>query len=95
MNAKIAAANAERDAKNAQWWRDYNAYLLTDKWAAKRRAVLQRDKGICQACLSRPAKQCHHLTYAHVFDEPLFDLIAVCIPCHDKITKMDRERRNA
>lgn len=96
---RIKALEDERRARarieNDAWWRDYNAYLKSDKWKRKRAAILERDKGICRACQSRPATQCHHLTYAHVFDEPLFDLVAVCAPCHDKITAMDRERRNA
>ena len=75
-----------------EFWQEYKKYLSSDKWKAKRKAVIKRDV-ICQACLSRPAKQAHHLTYSHVFDEPLFDLVGVCVPCHDKITAMDRERR--
>ena len=35
----------------------------------------------------------HHITYAHVFDEPLFDLRAVCRPCHERLTARDRENR--
>jgi hypothetical protein len=37
------------------------------------------------------ASQVHHLTYKHLRNEPLFELISVCVPCHDAITAMDRE----
>jgi 5-methylcytosine-specific restriction endonuclease McrA len=63
----------------------YVDYLKSDKWLAKRRAVLERDGGICQACLIRAATQIHHKTYKRVGDEALFDLVAVCAPCHEKI----------
>jgi phage terminase large subunit GpA-like protein len=78
--------------KNAAWWTWYSDYLETDKWKLKSRKVIERDV-VCQACLASPAQQAHHLTYDHVGNEPLFDLIGVCVRCHDKITAMDRERR--
>ena len=43
----------------------------------------------------RTASDVHHLTYAHWRNEPLFDLISVCRPCHEQITQMDREGRRA
>lgn len=86
---------ARREQVSLEWWSKYNAYLLTPKWRAKREAVMRRDNGVCQACLSARASDVHHLTYDHLFDEPLFDLIAVCRPCHDRITAMDRAKRGA
>jgi len=83
----------KRDAENEAWWRRYNLYLKTPRWARKRDAVLRRDGRTCQACLSREATQVHHITYAHVCDEPLFELVSVCKPCHEKITEMDRNGR--
>ena len=83
----------ETDQQNAEWWEAYETYLATDKWKRKRSAVLKRDGFICQACLTRRASQCHHLTYKHVFNEPLFELVAVCEVCHDKITALDRAGR--
>ena len=81
-----------RDAENAAWWTKYNAYLASPKWKAKSAAVIRRDVA-CRACGAAGATEAHHLTYAHVFDEPLFDLVGVCHGCHDRITAMDRERR--
>jgi 5-methylcytosine-specific restriction endonuclease McrA len=71
-----------------RWWGAYRKYLAGPRWRAKRKAVIARDK-LCQACGSRPAVQAHHRSYAHVGDEPLFDLVGVCIECHEKLH--DRE----
>ena len=76
------------------WWERYDRYLKTDRWKKKREAVLQRDGKVCRACMKREASQAHHLSYAHVGDEPLFDLVAVCDECHERITEMDRIRRD-
>lgn len=77
----------EQQAKSQKWWEDYTAYLLTPKWQDKRERV--------QACLKRKATQAHHLTYKHVFDEPLFDLVAVCEICHQAIHKRERSNEHS
>jgi 5-methylcytosine-specific restriction endonuclease McrA len=74
--------NQKREEARLAWWAQYNAYLESPAWKSRRKRVLERDDHICQACLLRTATQVHHLTYAHVFREPLFDLIAVCESCH-------------
>lgn len=80
---------AEREA---QWDREradrrarYSAYLLTPGLRARRAKVLHRAGGKCEGCLERPATQVHHLTYEHVGDELLFELVAICDVCHSKI----------
>jgi len=70
----------------------YTKYLSSDKWKRKRELVFQRDNKVCQSCLSNAANQVHHLTYKHIFNEPLFDLISVCNICHENITNMDRKK---
>ena len=47
-------------------------------------AVLQRAGHICQGCLSAKAEVVHHLTYDHVGDELLYELVALCRACHDR-----------
>jgi 5-methylcytosine-specific restriction endonuclease McrA len=42
-------------------------------------------------CQSR-ATQVHHLTYRHLGNEPLFELMAICRDCHEQLTEMDRSR---
>lgn len=89
LDAKL---QKEKSESRHRWWAQYNDYLRSDKWRSKRASVLKRDGYLCQACLSRRASQAHHKTYDHVFDEPLFDLVAVCEQCHERITEMDRRR---
>lgn len=69
----------------------YKEYLKSPLWQEKRELVLKRDNYLCQACLTDAAVQVHHLSYKHVFNEPLFELISVCLRCHDIITNMDRK----
>jgi hypothetical protein len=69
----------------------YSEYMLSDEWQRKRELVFKRDNYICQACLTNKAVQVHHISYRHVFNEPLFELTSVCINCHDSITNMDRK----
>lgn len=70
-----------------KWDYEYNQYLKTDKWRLKRSLVLKRDNNICQACLSAIATEVHHEHYLNLFNEPLFDLVSVCRPCHTSIHK--------
>jgi 5-methylcytosine-specific restriction endonuclease McrA len=90
---KIEQKNQQRLEDVIDFWQEYKEYLNSDKWKTKRERVLDRDNYLCQACLSAKATQVHHLTYSHVFNEPMFDLVSICKRCHDKITEMDRERR--
>ena len=88
-------ARSKQDER-MEWWAKYSAYLKTPDWGRRRAAVLQRDGNMCTAQLPgcrQVASQAHHITYAHVFNEPLFDLRAVCVPCHEAITTMDRAAR--
>lgn len=75
--------------RRERFFADYEIYLQSPLWKAKRLAVLKRDNWKCQACLMRAACQVHHLTYNHVGNEPLFDLVSVCIDCHQKLHSLD------
>lgn len=59
----------------------YRRYLKSAEWAEKRRRVLQRAGGLCEGCRENPAKDIHHLTYQHVYNEFLFELVALCREC--------------
>ena len=74
----------QREARDREWWSWYTEYLQTDAWREKRAQALRRDNGVCQGCLERRATQVHHLTYAHVGNELLFELIAICEECHER-----------
>ena len=73
-----AAAIAKRKA-------EYDAYLDSPAWGAKRQKVIERAGGICEGCRERKAVQAHHKTYDHIFEEFLFELVAVCRQCHTRV----------
>jgi hypothetical protein len=62
----------------------YNEHLKSEKWNQKRDKVFKRAKGTCEGCLENKATIVHHLTYANVGDELLFQLVALCDECHSK-----------
>lgn len=62
---------------------EYEAYLVSDRWAERRAATIQAANGICQCCEHFPATQAHHLTYERIGNEHASDLMAVCSFCHD------------
>lgn len=76
---------AKAKEQDDEWWAWYSQYLLTPKWRAKRALVMQRAGGWCEGCRKEEANQVHHLSYAHVGDEFLWELVAICDACHDRI----------
>lgn len=94
FNRRREGLQSLQDQKNTLWWKDYKQYLSTDKWRKKSQAVLQRDNYLCQACLLRTATQAHHKSYEFMGQEPLFDLIAICEPCHEHLHKIRNAKKN-
>lgn len=92
-NIRLEKLQQKQDNETRQWWEWYNQYTQSPQWRKRRERVFERDGYRCQACLENDATEIHHLTYAHVGHEPLFDLISVCHACHEAITEMDRKRR--
>jgi len=84
--AEYAASQRERQEF-------YETYLQSPEGHGRRTRVLERDAYLCQSCRFNRATQVHHLTYTHLGNEPLFDLVSVCRPCHERITEMDRANR--
>jgi 5-methylcytosine-specific restriction endonuclease McrA len=72
-------------AEKSQWWAWYSQYLQSPAWRKKRDLVIRRAKGMCEGCGEKPVDQVHHLTYDHAGDEFLWELVAVCRPCHDRV----------
>lgn len=81
----IAAFGRGEEDKPDAFWEKYNEYLRTPQWAEKRALVLKRANGICEGCGVNAATQVHHLTYAHVGREMLFELVAICDACHEVV----------
>jgi hypothetical protein len=71
-------------AEAEDWQARYAAHVNPDNpaWQAIRRKVLRRCGGVCEGCLEKPAAHVHHLTYAHLGNELLFELRGVCRDCH-------------
>ena len=67
------------------FWADYAKYMESPEWRKKRGQVLQRAHYCCERCQQREATNVHHLSYAHVFQEKLYELQAVCHECHEKL----------
>jgi len=75
----------ERAKKQLEREAEYHDYLQTPEWREKSQAVLRRENFTCEGCGKARATQAHHVTYEHIFDEFLWELRAVCKPCHDRI----------
>jgi hypothetical protein len=65
---------------------DYKRYLASREWALKKEAVRKRSGGWCERCYVRTHESTHHLTYAHIGNEPLDDLLGVCNQCHEYLS---------
>lgn len=72
-----------RKLTQANWYDKYETYINSDAWKEKRKNILIRDNYICQICKTNKAVQVHHLTYKRLGNEQDFDLISVCLPCHE------------
>lgn len=81
-------------AYERQWWAAYDAYLQSEEWLEKRRLVLKRTGGLCEGCAKARAAQVHHRKYpANCLPgsaewrkaEKLFDLVGVCLRCHQEL----------
>jgi 5-methylcytosine-specific restriction endonuclease McrA len=81
----LARQEAAKTARDSAWWVWYNQYLTTPEWKQRRAAVMRRADGICEGCGTGRASQVHHLTYKHVGNEFLFELVAVCDGCHRRL----------
>lgn len=67
-------------------YRSYREYLRHPRYLEVREQVMQRARGICEACKTNKATHVHHRVYPAwgTFDTPE-NLLAVCHPCHCQI----------
>lgn len=75
---------------------EYNAYLNSKEWDAKRTERLKFDEFKCQICGDRRQVQVHHLVYPihkNYGTEPLRDLITVCPACHKLIDDLRKGQK--
>ncbi|MFA6962735.1 MAG: hypothetical protein WC205_18410 [Opitutaceae bacterium] len=75
----------EQNRLKDNWNECYNRYLKHPEWRAKRKLVLERAQHLCEGCRTASAQEVHHTTYKHIGNEFLFELVAMCKPCHDRL----------
>lgn len=87
LEERRQALEREREEETRQWHEQYEAYLKSPVWQHKRKLVLERDRYICQSCLTQQATEVHHLSYQGYNEnpghEPAWQLISVCRQCHE------------
>lgn len=64
--------------------KQYHEYLTSTKWKNKRKELFTLRGEKCEVCSKTNSLQVHHLTYEHIFNEPLEDLKILCKNCHSK-----------
>ena len=68
---------------------DHQEYINSPKWKAKRQMVLERDNFRCRKCGTGKNLDVHHITYEHLGNEPLDDLVTLCRCCHEEVHESD------
>ena len=71
-----------QSAEDVRLSKKYKEYLASKEWAAKRSRVMERAANLCEGCREVNATEVHHMNYEHLFDEFLFELVALCHSCH-------------
>jgi hypothetical protein len=64
---------------------EYQQYLHSPEWDARRRKALYQAGYRCELCKKAKPLQVHHLTYERIFNERASDLQAVCDRCHRRL----------
>ena len=64
---------------------DYQKYLQTEHWQARRKLALDEAGHKCQVCGCKDRRlDVHHNSYDYLGDEPREDLIVLCDVCHER-----------
>ncbi|MEX5600134.1 MULTISPECIES: HNH endonuclease [Rhodobacterales] len=72
--------------------RSHADYLASREWAERRSLVMDRAAGLCEGCRKARAAEVHHLSYRNWGSEFLFELVALCGDCHDRIHRLNEDR---
>lgn len=70
---------------------EYSEYLHSDEWQRKRNRRLAMSGGRCEACGSNKRVEVHHLTYEHIYNEEMADLLPLCFLHHAAAEEMIRK----
>lgn len=86
--AQRDAELANRERQRAAIREEYANWLATSPdWKHLRSLVRKRSGGICEACLSVPASEVHHITYELGWLPPAWLLRDVCRECHQRFSE--------
>lgn len=66
----------------------YYDYLKSPEWKVKTIQINSIYNNKCAFCQSTNNLNVHHITYKHLYYEPLGDLILLCKPCHTLLHKL-------
>jgi hypothetical protein len=75
----------------SSFWEIYKAHLNSEEWSRLRNKVTERAQNHCEGCGDREATQVHHTTYRNLGREFLFELIALCAVCHERLHRQEVE----
>ena len=67
-------------------------YLASHEWKERSSLVMQRASGLCEGCRKNRATEVHHLTYSNWGKEFLYELVALCGECHDRVHQLNEDR---
>jgi len=75
-------------------FKDYNRYIRSDDWKAKREQRKKLDGNKCRNCGSKIGLEVHHKDYCGLGKEDVkSDLVTLCSDCHKKVTELNRKKR--
>jgi len=74
----------KKEKDREEWFNLYNKYLDSQEWKNTRQKSLEHYNHICQGCFTETATEVHHLSYNHVGNELMFELVPLCFSCHVK-----------
>jgi len=72
---------------------DYNTYINSNKWKARRIQYYKTHKKHCVACTTKENIHLHHLTYERMGAEHDDDLMSLCEKCHSVVHQYQRETK--
>lgn len=68
---------------------EYDIYLKSPQWFAKRDQALKHYGAVCDECGKKSDLQVHHKTYARLGNEEMKDLQILCRDCHMALHEAD------
>lgn len=74
-----------QEEEQAAFWSYYNEHMRSPEWRKKCALKMAQADGACEGCGEKEPRHVHHRTYENLGDEFLFELVALCLDCHQKL----------